>query len=189
MSDCSFWISTEVVTALFGCPHDWCHVKTQPSRRTFCVLCTVYNHVPVYRLLYSKPHPCLTITYHLHFWQNDWGRLCSTVVADTGGTDTVKRFSSESWPWRRKFLSRSCREMNPKSFDHESVILPLIYPRYFGCPALFRLHAASDQQESQKEDNGATVLFLICFYIRQDKTNNVHLSCAHRLPERSRDAY
>ena len=53
--------------------------------------------------------------------------------------------------------------MNPKPFDHESVVLPLIYPRYFGCPALFRLHAASDQPESQKEDKSAIVLFLIGF--------------------------
>ena len=37
-----------------------------------------------------------------------------------GGTDTEIRVSTESWPWRRKFSSRSSRDSNPRPFDHES---------------------------------------------------------------------
>ena len=28
--------------------------------------------------------------------------------------------STESWPWRRKFSRRSCRDSNPRPFNHES---------------------------------------------------------------------
>ena len=37
-----------------------------------------------------------------------------------GGTDTEIRVSTESRPWRRKFSRRSCRDSNPRPFNHES---------------------------------------------------------------------
>ena len=40
-----------------------------------------------------------------------------------GGMDTKIRVSTESWLWRRKFTSRSCRDSNPRPFDHESCTL------------------------------------------------------------------
>ena len=40
-----------------------------------------------------------------------------------GGMDTKIRVSTESWPWRRKFPHRSCRDLNPRPFNHESGVL------------------------------------------------------------------
>ena len=40
-----------------------------------------------------------------------------------GGMDTEIRVSTESWPWRRKFSCRSCRDLNPWPFNHESSTL------------------------------------------------------------------
>ena len=40
-------------------------------------------HQPVYRVALSKPHTvhvCLTVTCHLHFWQNDRDLLNATAV-------------------------------------------------------------------------------------------------------------
>ena len=37
-----------------------------------------------------------------------------------GGTDTEIRVSTESWPWRRRFSRRSCRDSNPRPFNHDS---------------------------------------------------------------------
>ena len=37
-----------------------------------------------------------------------------------GGTDTEIRVSTEIRPWRRKFSRRSCRDSNPRPFNHES---------------------------------------------------------------------
>ena len=40
----------------------------------------------------SRAYACLGETYHLHFWQNDWGRLCAIVV---------------TWGWKRP-ADRKC---------------------------------------------------------------------------------
>ena len=65
--------------------------------------------------LHAKPHTRvrvrLTVTWHLHCWQND---------RHGGGTDTEIRVSTESWPWRRKFSRRSCRDSNLRPSDHGS---------------------------------------------------------------------
>ena len=47
-----------------------------------CVLCTPYNHAPCHFMQshIRKVYPCLAVTCHLHFWQNDRGLLCATVV-------------------------------------------------------------------------------------------------------------
>ena len=61
---------------------------------------------------------CLTVTCHLHFWQNDRDLLCATEVI--WGWNGYRNKSTESWPWRRKFSWRSCRDLNPRPFNHES---------------------------------------------------------------------
>ena len=64
----------------------------------------------------KRVYPCLGVTCHLHFWQNDWG---NTVV--TRGWDGHRiRVSTESLVRRRKFSRRSCRDSNSQPFDHES---------------------------------------------------------------------
>ena len=61
---------------------------------------------------------CLTVACHLHFWQNDLGLLHATAV--TWWWNGYWSQSTESWPWRRFFLSRL--------FNYESCSLPLRYP-------------------------------------------------------------
>ena len=51
--------------------------------------------------------------------KNDRDLLRATVVT-RDGTDTEIRVSTESWPWRRRFSRRSCRDSNPRPFSHES---------------------------------------------------------------------
>ena len=65
-----FSISTEVVYLQRW--HGWCHMKLLPCRR---VLCTPYNRAPChFTLVY------LSVTCHLHFWQNDRGLLRADVL-------------------------------------------------------------------------------------------------------------
>ena len=95
-------------------PHQTAAVSAQ-------VLCTPYNHAPCHFMQshIRKMYACLAVTCHLHFWQNDRDLLRATVVT-RGGTDTEIRVSTESWPWRRRFSRRSCRDSNPRPFSHES---------------------------------------------------------------------
>ena len=105
-----------VLTALaWLVPHEAAAVSAQ-------VLCTPYIHAPCHFMQSHtrKVHACLAVTCHLHFWQNDRNLLRATAVTRGGGTDTEIRVSTESWPWRRKFSRRSCRDSNPRPFDHES---------------------------------------------------------------------
>ena len=83
-------------------------MKLLPSRR---VLCTSYNHAPCHFMQshIRKVYACLAVTCHLHFCGNTGG-----------GMDTEIRVSTESRPWRRKFSRRSCRDSNPRPFNHES---------------------------------------------------------------------
>ena len=85
------------------------------------VLCTPYNHAPCHFMQshIRKVYACLTVTCHLHFWQNDQDLLRAAAVT-RGGTDTEIRVSTESRPWRRKFSRRSSRDSNPRPFNHES---------------------------------------------------------------------
>ena len=58
-------------------PHETAAVSAQ-------VLCTPYNHAPDYSVILfadtCQVHLCLAVTYHLYFWQNDWGYVCATAV-------------------------------------------------------------------------------------------------------------
>ena len=104
-----------VLTALaWLVPHETAAISAQ-------VLCTPYNHAPCHFMQshIRKVYACLAVTCHLHFWQNDRDLLRATAVT-RGGTDTEIRVSTESRPWRRKFSRRSCRDLNPGPFSHES---------------------------------------------------------------------
>ena len=80
-------------------------MKPLPPRSTFCVHHT--NHAQVYSVTSCKA------TY------------VTCMCATRGETHIEIRISTESWPWRRKFSSRSCRDSNQRSFSHESSALPL----------------------------------------------------------------
>ena len=134
MSDCSdtarFSIFTDVVTALF--------VTQLVSRETAAVsaqvLSTPYSHGPVYCMTLRETayigwmHVCLVVTCRPHFLQNDRDLLHATAVTDTGkrgvggGGGIPKQESAQKVDTgRRKFSRRSCPDLNPRSFDHESV--------------------------------------------------------------------
>ena len=78
---------------------------------------------PCTMLLQAKPQMYGACVFScnplLHSWQNDWDLLRATAVT-RGGTDTEVRVITESRPWSRKFSRRSCRDSNPRPFDHES---------------------------------------------------------------------
>ena len=70
-------------------------------------------------------HACLavSVTCHLHFWQNDWYLLCATAVrCGWKGYHNKLRVSTESWLWRKRFC-RSCWDSNPWPFNHKSSVL------------------------------------------------------------------
>ena len=66
----------------------------------------------------QSPYVCLSVTCHLHFWQNDWGLLHATAVTQ-GWNGHWIRVSTQSWLWRRKFFHRFCQNSNLQPFDHE----------------------------------------------------------------------
>ena len=67
----------------------------------------------------GRVYACLAVTCNLHFWQNDQDLLRATAVT-RGWNGYRNRVSTESWPWRRKFSRRSCRDSKPGPLDHES---------------------------------------------------------------------
>ena len=75
-----FWISNEVVYLQRW--HSWCHMNLLPSRR---VLCTPYNHVTSCKSHMRKVYACLSVTCHLHFWQDDRDRDLLRATAVTRG--------------------------------------------------------------------------------------------------------
>ena len=95
-------------------PHETAAILAQ-------VLCTPYNHA-LCHFMQSHIGPvnaCLAVTCHLHFWQNDRDLLCATAV--TWGWKGYRNKSQHSkLTLRRKFSSRSCRDSNPRPFNHES---------------------------------------------------------------------
>ena len=96
-----------VLTALaWLVPHETAAVSEQ-------VLCTPYNHAPCHFMQshIRKVYACLAVTCHLHFWQNDRGLLRATAV--TRGWNGYRNK-------KRKFSRRSCRDSNPRPFNHES---------------------------------------------------------------------
>ena len=67
---------TGVLTVLaWLVPHETAAVSAQ-------VLCTPYNHGPCHFVQshICKVYACLTVTCHLHFWQNDLDLLRATAV-------------------------------------------------------------------------------------------------------------
>ena len=95
-----------VLTALaWLVPHETAAVSAQ-------VLCTPYNHASCHFMQshIRKVYASLAVTCHLHFWQ--WPGSFTYCYE--------RRVSTENRPWRRKFSRRSCRDSNPRPFNHES---------------------------------------------------------------------
>ena len=69
---------------------------------------------------------CLAVTCHLHFWQNDWGLLHATAVAQ--GWNGYQNKSQHKWILEKKILLLLLRDSNPRDYDHETSTMPLSYP-------------------------------------------------------------
>ena len=116
----AFWISTQVVAALFGCYMAWatwncCHlhassVYTIPPCTSSHYLQCHFIWSPIYT--FSR----MTRIFYVLLWKQG------------GGMDTKIRVSTESWPCRRK-LSHCSWDLNPRPLNHESITLPLSHPR------------------------------------------------------------
>ena len=133
---------SSVLTALaWLVPHETAAISAQ-------VLCTPYNHVPCHFMQnhIRKMYACLAVTCQLHFWQNDRDLLRATVVAR--GWNEYRNKSTESRPWRIQFSRRSCRDSNPRPFNHEpgavtTELSPPFHVLAFYPSACFRLSAVS----------------------------------------------
>ena len=70
----AFWTSTKLVYLQRCLVVAWL-MPCETVAVLVHVLCTLYNHAPVYghfiRSHMCGVHPCLFVTCHLHFWQND----------------------------------------------------------------------------------------------------------------------
>ena len=61
------------------------------------------------------------------------------ISRSRGGTDTEIRFSTERWPWRTNFSLRSCRDSDPRPFNHESGAVTTELPSLPEDDYLFRI--------------------------------------------------
>ena len=71
-----------------------------------------------------KVHAYLALTCHLYFWQNDRDLLRATRVT-RGWTGYRNKSQHRKLTPEKKFSRRSCRDSNPRPFDHESSALTI----------------------------------------------------------------
>ena len=130
-SHCTLGVSATAAAALFSCymagaMWNRCRLGASPGytlQQCNSLQChSIRSHI-------RRMHMGLAVTCQLHFWENDRDLLCVTMYHGDW-TDTEIRVITESWPWRRKFSRRFCRDSNPRPFDHESIALPQSYPRF-----------------------------------------------------------
>ena len=126
-----------VLTTLFSCymagaTWNCCRLGAFCAHHTYShTLCHVTSYkntkLPTYLLIQNhirRVHVCLAVTCHLHFWQNDRDLLRATAVTREWNEYEI-RVSTECWPWRIKCSCRSCRDSNPRLFDHVSGTLSI----------------------------------------------------------------
>ena len=123
-SNSMIWISTEVVTALFGCymagaTWNCCHLSAssvyiiQPCISLLCLF--IQSHI-------CGVHVCLAATGRFHFWQNNQDLLHATVA--TQGWNGYWNKSQQ----RIIFSCCSWWDLNPRPFNWESIALPPSHP-------------------------------------------------------------
>ena len=102
----------------------WCHAKLLPSWRAFCVHYTIMHQFIASLLSKSHRVGCISVTSHLHFWQNDrifYMLLRWNVIEYRSKTESAQKVD----PGEETLRSG----LEPATFHHESCVLPLSYPR------------------------------------------------------------
>ena len=84
-----------------------------------------------------KVHACLAVTCHLHFRQNDQYLLRATAVTRGCNGYRTKESAQKVDPGEAKFSRRSCRDSNPRPFNHESGTLTAELSPLPGCSGCF----------------------------------------------------
>ena len=74
----------------------------------------------------SRIHVLLVVTCHLHFWQNEDRDLLRATPVTWGYRNKSHR---RKLTGRREFTRHSCRDSNPRPFDHESGALITEFPQ------------------------------------------------------------
>ena len=110
--------------------HTHSTISARYCGQAFLMSC-VWPHFPVLRQCSQPTHDfidsrmsvCSGVLCYLHFWQNDQGLLCATVVAQ-GWIKHQIRGRTKSELRRRMFSWHSCWDLNMQPFDEESIALP-----------------------------------------------------------------
>ena len=101
------------------------------------ILCTPYNHAQVYCITSCKAiynicmvHVCLTVTCHLHFWQNDQDLLRATAVTASCNCPhphPLKHFYSAAGTptWTRMGNLFSCNIISQFQHPHHRKSIPV----------------------------------------------------------------
>ena len=139
MTLCSFdIISTEVVfwqhclVVTWVVPHETVAVLVH-------ILCTPYNHAPVYSVNLWKPHmsgACVLSCNLPPAPLAEWPGSSSYSCGNRGRTDTKIRVSTKSLSWRRKFSCCFSGDSNLWLIHFTSLVLYLLsYPHFPKCSA------------------------------------------------------
>ena len=133
-------------------------MKALPSQRTFCVHHATMHHFTMsfYSKPHTKDARVFRCNLPPHFWQNDRDLIRATAVTrgwnghfnNNNNNNSIAVISGvqkltalynksqhrkvdpgEKGKQKQKTICRSCRDSNPRPFHHESVALPLSYPR------------------------------------------------------------
>ena len=103
-----------VLTALaWLVPHETAAVSVQ-------VLCTPYNHAPCHFMQshICKVYACLSVTCHLHFWQNDRDLLHATAVT-RGWNGYWNKNQYRKLTLEKKILSPLLPGLEPRTFQSQ----------------------------------------------------------------------
>ena len=115
-----------VLAALFGCymagaAWNCCHLGTHAVytiQPCISLQCYLFKATDMGACVFSCNLPPALLAEWLE-------TLCATVVTWRWNRNRNK---SQHWKWRRIFSHRSCRDLNPRPFNHQSGTLPLSYP-------------------------------------------------------------
>ena len=121
---CAFWIATQVVylqrflVVTWPVPRKTAAVS---ARSVYTIQpCTMHHDTSCKATYVRCMRVNLAVTCQLHFWQNDRDLLHATAVIWG-----MERIPHRKLTLEEKFSRRSCRDSNPRSFNHESGTLTM----------------------------------------------------------------